>query len=317
MTSLTTTFTSVTYLNITLDQADQRIDNFLFTHFKGVPKSHIYQILRRGEVRVNKGRIKPTYRLQAGDQLRLPPVQQRHSETTTPAPYFLKTLAKAILYEDQTLLVVNKPVGMAVHGGSGISFGVIEGLRALYPKTAYLELVHRLDRETSGCLLIAKKRSLLKQLHEAFRRNEIDKSYMALARGQWRSDLTDVDAPLQKNHLQSGERVVRVNQLGKPARSQFQIEKKFPIATLLRVHPVTGRTHQIRVHATYQGHPLAGDEKYGDSVFNQLMRTHKLNRLFLHAEQIKIHLLEPSYRVTVSAPLPADLQQVLHQLETL
>lgn len=317
MTSSTTTFASVTYLDITLEQADQRIDNFLFTQLKGVPKSHIYQILRRGEVRVNKGRIKPTYRLQAGDRIRLPPVQQQEQTTPKPTAHLLKILANTILYEDNALLVINKPAGMAVHGGSGISFGVIEGLRALYPKTASLELVHRLDRETSGCLLIAKKRSMLKQLHEAFRCGKIAKSYLALAKGQWQADLTEVDAPLEKNHLQSGERVVRVNQLGKPAQSQFSSEKIFPIATLLRVHPLTGRTHQIRVHATHHGHPLAGDEKYGDPQFNQQMRTFKLNRLFLHAEQIKIHLPEPAYRVTVNAPLPTDLQQVLHQLETL
>lgn len=308
---------TVTYLDISLDQANQRIDNFLFTHLKGIPKSHIYQILRRGEVRVNKGRIKPTYRLQAGDRLRLPPIQHKLQPATPPTTVLLNLLTKAILYEDPTLLVINKPSGVAVHGGSGISFGVIEGLRALQPKTAYLELVHRLDRETSGCLVIAKKRQMLKQLHEVFRQGNVVKHYLALVKGQWQPHLTEINAPLQKNHLQSGERIVRVSQSGKSARSQFTVVKTFPQATLLRVQPITGRTHQIRVHTTYKGYPIAGDEKYGDTIFNQQMRTYKLKRLFLHATQLKIHLPESPYQVTVKAPLPADLQQVLYQLETL
>lgn len=309
---------SVTYLEISAEQADQRIDNFLHTHLKGVPKSHIYRILRRGEVRVNKSRIKPTYRLQSGDSIRLPPIHHLSPQPQlTPNQRFLKALEKSVLYEDAQLLVIDKPAGMAVHGGSGLSFGVIEGLRALYPKLPHLELVHRLDRETSGCLMIAKKRSLLRQLHEALRQNNIHKNYLALVKGQWPVHFTDVEAPLQKNHLQSGERVVRVNALGKPAHSRFQIVQPFPVATLVRVQPLTGRTHQIRVHTAYRGHPLAGDEKYGDSEFNQQLRGYQLNRLFLHAEQLEIRLFEQNYHVTIKSPLPADLQHVLHTLESL
>lgn len=308
---------SVTYLEISAEKAGQRIDNFLHTHLKGVPRSHIYRILRTGEVRINKGRIKPTYRLNQGDILRLPPVQYQPNPPNVPSANRRKELANATLYEDAQMLIINKPAGMAVHGGSGINGGVIEGLRALYPNIPLLELVHRLDRDTSGCLMIAKKTSMLRRLHELLRNGGIHKQYIALVQGRWNPAITRVKAPLRKNILQSGERIVRVSAQGKSAVSQFSIEQQFATTTLLRVQPLTGRTHQIRVHAASQGHPIAGDNKYGEEKFNQQMRHYTLKRLFLHAEKLDIVLPQINYHVTVHAPLPAALQQVLNQLETL
>ncbi|ALG68403.1 23S rRNA pseudouridine(955/2504/2580) synthase RluC [Beggiatoa leptomitoformis] len=303
----------VSHVEISEDHAGQRIDNFLLTHLKGVPKSHIYRILRSGEVRVNKGRIKPDYRLQAGDLLRLPPVQTATRTEVTPHQSVLKALQASILYEDAKLLVINKPSGLAVHGGSGVQYGVIEGLRALYPQANFLELVHRLDRETSGCLMIAKKSSVLRQLHAYLRDADMNKQYLALVQGKWSARVKQVNAPLRKNILQSGERVVRVNDDGKPSLSEFRIVELFKQATLMRVHPVTGRTHQIRVHATHTGHPIAGDEKYGDDNFNRALRQQGLNRLFLHAAELTIQLPEQK-PLTVKAPLPEPLEAVLAQL---
>ncbi|MCK5524391.1 MAG: 23S rRNA pseudouridine(955/2504/2580) synthase RluC [Thiomargarita sp.] len=305
---------SVTYLNISADQAGQRIDNFLHTRLKGVPRSHIYRILRTGEVRINKGRIKQTYRLMVGDVLRLPPVQCQLKEPYEHNPDRLKKLANAILYEDAQLLVLNKPAGIAVHGGSGINGGVIEGLRYLFPNAPYLELVHRLDRDTSGCLMIAKKRSMLRRLHDLLRIGGIRKQYLALVQGRWDPRITRVEAPLKKNTLQSGERMVQVSAKGKLAVSQFNIKQLFATTTLLGVRLETGRTHQIRVHTAYKGHPIAGDTKYGDETFNQQMRHDMLKRLFLHAEQLDIFLPDINYRITVHAPLSSALQQVLKRL---
>jgi 23S rRNA pseudouridine955/2504/2580 synthase len=302
----------VTLLTISADHAGQRIDNFLHTHLKGVPRSHIYRILRTGEVRINKGRIKPTYRLMAGDVLRLPPLQYQPINPNVPSANSQKALANAILYEDAHLLIINKPAGMAVHGGSGINGGVIEALRVLYPNAPYLELVHRLDRETSGCLMIAKKRSMLRRLHDLLRHGGIHKQYLALVQGHWNPHLSRVEAPLRKNILQSGERIVRVSAKGKSAISQFSIVQQFTTTTLLRVQPLTGRTHQIRVHAAHQGHPIAGDSKYGDDTFNKQMRHDSLKRLFLHAEKLDIDLPEINYYLSTCAPLPAASQQVLN-----
>jgi 23S rRNA pseudouridine955/2504/2580 synthase len=307
---------TVAYLQITSEQAGQRIDNFLHTHLKGVPKTHLYRILRTGEVRVNKSRIKPTYRLQNGDVIRLPPLHFQPTSTQSPAVTQQQQLAQAILYEDNRLIVINKPAGMAVHGGSGIYAGVIEALRALYPQLSYLELVHRLDRDTSGCLMIAKKSSMLRRLHDLLRNGEIDKQYLALVQGHWNPNLTQVELPLRKNILSSGERIVRVQVGGKHSVSQFQIERHLTTTTLLRIKPLTGRTHQIRVHTAQVGHPIAGDNKYGDDTFNQKMRQLKLNRLFLHAEKLSLTLPELNFQLAVVAPLPPRLTQVLHHLDT-
>lgn len=304
----------VNYLQVLPEQAGQRIDNFLHNQLKSIPKSHIYRILRKGEVRVNKGRIKPTYRLQAGDQVRIPPLQQAEAPPPSqPHAGVLAQLADSILYQDNYLLVVNKPAGMAVHGGSGVSYGVIEGLRALYPDAPYLELVHRLDRDTSGCLMIARRASLLRRLHSQLREGGLHKQYVALVKGCWPATQRRVDAPLKKNTLQSGERMVRVADDGKAARSEFAVTQYFKQATLVQVTLLTGRTHQIRVHATHCGHPLAGDEKYGDPEFNQALRTVGLKRLFLHANRLTIQL--PDNELQIDAPLPPTLEQVLKRLE--
>ena len=307
--------TGVEMVEISADLAGQRLDNFLLSRLKGAPRSLIYRIVRRGEVRVNKGRIRPEYRLKAGDKVRIPPVRLAPRRVPTrPAESVLRQLETAILYEDDRLLILNKPSGLAVHGGSGLSFGVIEGLRALRPTAPYLELVHRLDRDTSGCLLIAKKRSALRRLHELLRSNRMDKRYLALVKGHWRGGQRQVTAPLLKNTLRSGERMVQVDPAGKPASSVFRPLAVGQMATLMEVKLETGRTHQVRVHAANQKHPIAGDEKYGDDEFNRLMREFGLKRLFLHASSLRFQLTEGEPAIEVTAPLDNALQQVLHKL---
>lgn len=304
----------VRHLTITSDQAGQRVDNFLLTFLKNIPRSHIYRLLRTGDVRVNKKRIKPTYRLQPEDILRVPPVYQ---STTPLAPVSSKTsdrLTQNILYEDEGLIVLNKPAGIAVHGGSGLQFGVIEALRQRDPRQS-LELVHRLDRDTSGCLLIAKKRSVLRELHRALREHEISKTYSFLARGHWPKRLQHIDQPLQKNQLNSGERMVRVTEEGKASLTYFKVEKCYPEASLVSARIVTGRTHQIRVHAAYAEHPIAGDGKYGDKAFNQQMKQAGLRRLFLHARELRLRLPGQSDYQTFTAPLDAELLAVLQYLD--
>ncbi len=296
------------------DLAGQRVDNYLLGRLKGAPRNLIYRILRRGEVRVNKGRIRPDYRLRAGDVVRIPPVRlDARPAPARPADAVLERLSHAILHEDPRLLILNKPSGLAVHGGSGLRYGVIEGLRALRPEARYLELVHRLDRETSGCLIIAKRRSTLRILHDLLRQNRIDKRYLALVRGRWEGGTRTVDAPLRKNVLRSGERIVRVDPAGKPSRSVFRPLAAGEPASLVEVRLETGRTHQIRVHAAHIGHPLAGDEKYGDARFNRQMREQGLQRLFLHAHSLRIPL--PGEKpLVVRAPLDDELLTLLDRL---
>jgi 23S rRNA pseudouridine955/2504/2580 synthase len=305
------------FIEIFADQAGQRLDNFLITHLKGVPKSRIYRMVRTGEVRVNKGRIKPEYRLQTGDRLRVPPLRQgEFAEPVQPGTQVSELLEESVLYEDNGLLVINKPSGMAVHGGSGLSYGVIEALRALRPNAPYLELVHRLDRSTSGCLMIAKKRSVLRVLHALLRVGSVDKRYLALVRGRWQGGKRIIRAALSKNILQSGERMVQVNKEGKQAASVFEPLTLYRDASLMEVQLLSGRTHQIRVHATHSGHPLAGDEKYGDDSFNQTLRSLGLKRLFLHAQQLHLQFPESGQKLDVMAPLGKDLQQVLDKLSS-
>lgn len=299
-------------------QAGQRIDNFLITQLKGVPKTHIYRILRKGEVRVNKGRIKPDYRLQEGDVVRVPPVRTGEAPAPAqPGARVLDVIAASIIYEDDALLILNKPAGIAVHGGSGVSYGVIEALRALRPEAPFLELGHRLDRDTSGCLVLAKKRSALRAFQALLRSSGMDKQYLALAQGRWGGGTRRVSAPLRKNVLSSGERMVRVDPEGKPALSIFEPVTRFADATLMRVTLVTGRTHQVRVHAAHAGHPLAGDDKYGDPVFNRHMAGRGLKRLFLHASALQFTLpMERPRDIAVSAPLPPELCAVIDRLES-
>ena len=298
-------------VEISDERAGQRIDNFLITQLKGVPKSRIYRLLRKGEVRVNKGRIKPDYRLQSGDQVRIPPVRLAAQSQAKPSGHILHLIKDAIIYRDENLLVINKPSGIAVHGGSGVQYGVIEALRALFPEEQHLELVHRLDRDTSGCLIVARKRAVLKNLHEQLRNNEIRKSYLALVKGQWKGGKKTIDAPLRKNTQQSGERMVRVDPTGKPARSLFKPIQVFSDTTLVEVELITGRTHQIRVHAVHAGHPIAGDEKYGQRGFNLSMKERGLNRLFLHAKSVTFTLPGMSSPLKVVAPLGEILEAVL------
>lgn len=309
------TQSGVQMLEISSDLAGQRLDNFLLSRLKGVPRSMVYRIVRKGEVRVNKGRIKPDYRLKAGDIVRVPPVRVSETTKSAPAKGLQQRIEDAILYEDKSLLVINKPSGVAVHGGSGISHGVIEALRASRPDTHYLELVHRLDRDTSGCLLIAKKRSALRNLHEQLRLHQVEKIYQALLKGNWGDKKRVIDAPLRKNVLKSGERMVTVSSDGKPAKSIFIPMQCRATASLVKVKLETGRTHQIRVHAGYSGHPIAGDDKYGDEEFNQQMKKLGLKRLFLHAQSLKFTLPESGKSLKVEAPLDQQLQSVLKKLE--
>ena len=304
----------VKIVEIDADQADQRIDNFLLGRLKGVPRTRIYRLLRRGEVRVNKGRVKPAYRLRAGDQVRIPPIRQAERVPGRVGGDLCRRLEAAILFEDARFLVLNKPRGVAVHGGSGISAGVIEALRQARPDARYLELVHRLDRETSGCLLIAKKRSALRILHELMRENRVDKRYHLLVAGRWPVDCREVDAPLHKNQLASGERVVRISPVGKAARTGFRQIAGMERATFLEAVLHTGRTHQIRVHTAHVGHPVAGDEKYGDRDFNRWIRGQGLQGMFLHAFSLAFTWPESGERFRVQAPLDDNLREVLARL---
>lgn len=296
-------------------EAGQRIDNFLFTALKGVPKSLIYRILRSGEVRVNKGRVKPPYRLQAGDAVRIPPLRLAESDAPRHIPaHRLAELQAAILHEDSDLLVLDKPSGWAVHGGSGVPYGIIEALRELRSDLPDLELVHRIDRETSGCLLLAKNRGTLLALHNILRNGDIEKRYLALVKGQWPAKLRRVDVALQKNVLQSGERMVAGGDHGKDSVTEFSVRTYYKGASLMEARLLTGRTHQVRVHAAHAGHPLAGDSKYGHPDFNKYMKKRGLKHLFLHAQSLRFQL-PGSRTLHLRAPLPPELQQVLDGME--
>lgn len=302
----------VSYIEIDRDREGQRIDNFLFTRFKAIPKSHIYQIMRTGQLRVNKKRCKPTYRLIGGDILRIPPLQfELKVPDLTKVKHF--PLEELTLYEDKHLLIVNKPAGIAVHGGSGINFGVIESIRLLRPEAKEWELVHRLDRETSGCLMIAKKRSMLREIHELLRENKVNKHYVALLAGNVAFDFKKVVVPLLKNQLRSGERIVSADEAGKASSTLFKVTQRFQGYTLVDAFPETGRTHQIRVHAAHLEHPIVGDEKYGFRAANQAIRALGCQRLFLHAFQISLTLPD-GRQLKVRAPLSEPLEKLLTQL---
>lgn len=303
---------SVHYLRVSADRAGQRLDNFLRTHLKGVPRSWIYRVIRRGEVRVNKARAKPDQTLAAGDQIRIPPVRRNAVPQQAPGQILQQTITRSILYEDTELLVLNKPDGIAVHGGSGVRHGVIEILRSLGPGHADWELMHRLDRETSGCLLITKKRAVLRQLHALQQHKQISKRYLALVAGHWPESRYQVEAPLRKNTLRSGERIVTVAADGKPARTHFRMQRRIGPYSLVEARLETGRTHQIRVHAAHLGTPILGDNKYGDPRHNQPARREGLKRLFLHARQLHFRWPQaPSGCHHFTAPLPSELQNFL------
>lgn len=300
-------------MTVPAEHDGQRVDNFLRTELKGAPKSLVYRILRTGEVRVNKGRAKPDSRVHTGDVVRIPPLRLSEEVPVRVGGSLEETLVNAVRYEDQHLLVIDKPAGLAVHAGSGVKVGVIEALRALRPETPGLELAHRLDRETSGVLVLAKDRPTLMELHELFRGDSAKKSYLALVRGHWPDGLREVDAPLEKGTVRGGERIVEVRGDGKASRTLFKVKQALRGCTLVEASPITGRTHQIRVHAAYKNHPIAGDDKYGDVQFDRSLKEHGLNRLFLHAARIE--LPRPGGKLRVEAPLPAELAEVVRALQ--
>ena len=289
----------------------QRLDNYLIKQLKGVPRSRIYRIIRKGEVRVNKGRKKADYKLKAEDLIRIPPIRTSTEKEIKPSQGLLKTLENSVLYEDKGLLIINKIHGMAVHGGSGISVGIIEALKSQYKEP--IELVHRLDRSTSGCLLLAKKRSVLKSLHEQLVNHQLEKRYTALVKDTWSKKRHTIDAPIYQN-----SRYSVIDSKGKDSLSHFHPIKNFELgefnASLVEASIETGRTHQIRVHAKFAGHPVAQDDKYGDAVFDQFMKKKGLNRLFLHAKTLTFTNPLTNEIQKVSAPLPADLETFLKKL---
>ena len=306
----------VQYREVDATHAGQRLDNFLISSLKGVPKSHIYRILRTGEVRINRGRRAADYRLRAGDLIRIPPlrlpVNTIARDRTVPGA---GSLEAHILYEDDDFVVVDKPSGLAVHGGTGVRGGVIEALRALRPQARYLELVHRLDRDTSGCLLIAKRRPVLLALHAQLREGRIDKRYLALVLGPWREKARRVEVPLEKYRLRSGERMVEVSPAGKEAATRFSPRQRFAGSTLVEIKLLTGRTHQARVHAAHIGRPIAGDKKYGDRDFDREMRRLGLRRLFLHASSLGFRHPGTGDKIVLKAPLPIELSSFLERLQ--
>jgi 23S rRNA pseudouridine955/2504/2580 synthase len=296
------------------DYTGQRLDNYLLRELKGVPKTRVYRALRKGEVRVNKGRVKADYRLQAGDIVRLPPLRQPQATKPAIVPHFwAEQLEQGILYEDEGLLVFNKPAGLAVHGGSGLNFGMIECLRQMRPDDRYLELVHRLDRDTSGCILVARKPAILRELHRQLREKKMTKRYLGLVRGNWPKNCRVVDAPLEKNIVQSGERMVRVAKEGKRSVTEFSIVERLNGATLIEARPITGRTHQIRVHCKHAGFPLLGDAKYSSDADVDFCRKAGLKRLFLHARSLSFTLFERGL-LDLEAGLDSDLESTLRRL---
>jgi 23S rRNA pseudouridine955/2504/2580 synthase len=303
---------AVTLRKVTADEAGQRIDNFLMRLFKTVPRSRVYRLVRKGEVRVNRKRVEAEYRIQEGDEVRLPPVRiDAGDEPGRPSTSLLELIERAVIFQDKHLLVIDKPAGVAVHGGSGMSFGVIEALRASRPHET-LELVHRLDRDTSGCLLVARDRATLTALHALIRNGGMHKTYLALIAGSWQLGTKRIDAPLATDNRQHGERHVRVAAAGKDSVSVFKpVQFLGSLATLMEVDIPTGRTHQIRVHASFAGHPLLGDDKYGDRERNAELRRHGLKRTFLHAQSVAFEWPGSGVPFHASAPLPGDLAAVL------
>jgi len=305
----------VRHVEVGAGEDGQRIDNFLLRVLKGVPRSHVYRLLRKGEVRVNGRRARPERRLEAGDVVRLPPLRMAAADAPARVPDALRAeVRRAVIHEDERIVALDKPAGLAAHGGSGLAFGAIEALRADRPGSE-LELAHRLDRDTSGVLVVAKDRGSLRALHGLLRDGQVGKTYLALLQGRWRLGRKTVDAPLVTNLRQGGERVVKVQPGGKASSTTFRPVRAFGArATLVEVDIHTGRTHQIRVHAAYAGHPVAGDDKYGNREFNASMRELGLRRMFLHAWRIEFTWPDTETRCRIEAPLPPALQAVLEKL---
>ncbi len=307
---------SVKYCTISADEEGQRIDNYLMNKLKGVPKSRIYRILRKGEVRVNKKRISPSYKLEEGDEVRLPPMfLEEKAKQAPPSKSTRDLLTERIIFEDENFLIINKPSGMSVHAGSTVRVGVVEALRHLYPKLVNLELAHRLDSETSGCLVLAKKKKILREVHGLLREGQVSKIYWALTMGKWTRSERRVDLALHKDYRDGGKHVVEVDKDGKSALTVFHPLEVFADASLMEVKLYTGRTHQIRVHAAHQGHPIAGDDRYGDPEFNKIARQRGLKRMFLHARSIEFTLPSLNQHITVTAPLDDDLEDAVEAFQ--
>lgn len=306
----------VRFLEVTSEEVGQRLDNFLLKHLRKVPKMLVYRIIRKGEVRVNKGRAQPSQRLVLGDLVRVPPVAMAESgEVVMPPKTQQDKIEGLILYEDDDLLVINKPSGMAVHGGSGVSWGLVELVRNLREDARRVELVHRLDRDTSGAIILAKKMSALRSMHEQIRQDQVEKRYVTLLAGQWPKAKQKVDLPLLKNTLRSGERMVEVSPDGKSCLSYFFLQQQFKDAALMEVKLVTGRTHQIRVHARAQGCPVIGDEKYGFDEVNKLFKAWGMARLALHAKRLVFKQPSTHQIVEIEAPLFGDFTRTIKRLE--
>jgi 23S rRNA pseudouridine955/2504/2580 synthase len=305
----------VRQITVDSDSAQRRLDNFLLSQLKGLPRPRVYRMIRSGEVRVNKRRAKPGYRLVPGDVVRVPPIALfDKGSRARPRPADSRWITERVIYDDDDLLVLDKPAGLAVHGGSGISFGAIELLRAAMPHSSCLELAHRLDRDTSGCLLVAKRRSSLRKLHQMFREGEVGKTYIALLAGHWNGGPRTVDSPLYTEHRKGGERHVRVDKDGKSAMTRIEPQVRFDQATLVNAQLLTGRTHQIRVHTESIGHPVLGDRRYGSEDYS-LEKKLGLERLFLHATVLKFQSPSREMEITVESPLEDELQAALARLE--
>ncbi len=305
----------VQWITVEPDMAGQRLDNFLMARLRGVPKGKIYNIVRKGEVRINRGRARPDTRLAAGDEVRIPPVVRPEKPVSTiPGDRVQAVMTNAVVFENDDLLVVNKPSGIAVHGGSGLSFGLIEVLRAARPEARFLELVHRLDRDTSGLVVIARKRSALRFLQDEFRQRQVRKHYHALVSGHWPASVRDVDEPLLRYEMPNGERRVKVSSEGKASLTRYRILDTWPGYTLVQASPVTGRTHQIRVHCACTGHPIAGDDKYMDAAGQRAFRQRGGNRLMLHARALEFRLPGSGDWFQLEAPYDEAFSQVLQAL---
>ena len=302
------------FLIIPPKQDNKRLDNFLLYFLRGVPKSRVYRMIRSGEVRVNKGRCGPESRIRSGDMVRIPPVYEKQSACVYPVPKYQDILKSSVLYSNPDFMIINKPAGLAVHGGSGLKTGLIEQLRLTYPQETSLELVHRLDKDTSGCLLISKKNSVLRLLHEQLRQRSIDKKYLAFVEGRWPNFHFDISAPIAR-HKKGGERIMRVSNGGKISNTRVKILKKFNDCSLLQLQPVTGRTHQIRVHCSFYGHPVVGDSKYQNEDQRQIWEKKGISQLCLHSYSLKLKSLN-GQDLSVYAPLPKHFFKLMHFLDS-
>lgn len=295
---------------VTAEESGQRLDNFLLRHTQGVPKTRVYRAIRKGEVRVNKGRSRPEYKVLDGDEVRIPPLSEGITQSADrPSLAWERRIRASIISETSDFFAINKPPGLAVHGGSGVRLGLIESLRRLFPEQRYMELVHRLDRDTSGLVLVAKNARTLRELHEQLRTDRIDKRYLALVAGKWPAYRTSVAAPLAKHHTASGERIVKVDVNGKASETQFRVLERLPGATLIEAKPITGRTHQIRVHTQHSGHPILGDTKYETELSARCAVSAPVRRLFLHAGALSFTL--KGEKTSLACPLSEELEAVL------